>query len=1150
MSTIDPNDKFLVQRGENSYRTNASELMSTIDTTKDWMLIQRGENSFKVSAQDVKDQLGSGEGGDPVIISTALVQDQTNSNRFTGNSFTTEVNGAQVAQLKMEASVTGALSIEGTTDVVEENNSTGSSSIPLKLKTDFNLNNGTFEVGDVVQTSGTYQPVTSEITNVTQALNMVASNWGSPGRVLNGDQSTKGSSVNFSASDTDEWGTIDFGEEIDVTSFNAFTRILSVPNQFRLVDEAGNVVHFVQDFPTQGANPTVIYSGLPIKARYYQQRVFNGGIWTSDDFHTFNLNGPQVICSNVDVAAGTGTYELDNTILEFADNTDLKYFQAGDVVKAAEYAVGAEVVPGGVDFTSPPDANYQERFSNIFGPENATFYKSGKTDITVTFTPPLEYVGGQMQMYHAKINGIEIFYEEGGTTYFDPNESNTGISTINIQPDQTIRQIRFFTSPGSVNNSVSWIKLSGQVVTLSLDQFKVVSTNVAANKMIVDGGDWSTGNTVTVPAKRGEGTISSISGTNVVIAPFVDNAFITDQYLVHKEPKVVTVTPKSDSIDDYDRATKVLALSGDKDLLDFATGDEVSMCDADGNPAQATVETSGVTTTEAKDIWAPVAQDIDADGAYNNGNGNLGKILDTDATSGVQLDSNGGDSFNGVRFNIPITSTDGSGLEIGIYTVSHGNYFAGTVKVNNVDYTTPGLPPIPNEYGPGEMVVPIPVGNISLTSVKGRAFSGGATGLTYIRNAGNKQLLVDQARFTPTPENGGQQLIVNFEDNTNLQYFKAGDVLKSQVPTGNPDWNETKMWSNFISSQSGSWGSGTPSNVFDGNTGTDVLEETAITFNPPDLTFTDKIEIYTSTNNNNDGSKVYRVITTNGTYETTAGSANSAHGNYYVGWVTMTQDMSSGSKGPILEIYTGQSDVWNSWYAVRVDGKILVDPSGSISVVKSEPENNRLFVTALTVTAGETFSKSISGTGTIDIVDPMTSTITLSASNDEWAADYYVTTPAKPAVSMTAYLNFDGDGAVTGLQSFPYSSLMLNVYSPTLTFPNTFSTGDAPDVSIPSPSYLQTAVTGIGDVDTEKVSSNILFPATTTVLGLKTPKTYTTEEFGEFCRWACSYEYRDAVKTVQDTEETVADLREKAEKLALNFINAQAEKKSPSGEGA
>ena len=134
MSTINDDDLFLVERTNTSHKVTAENLMSTIQDT-DLMLVQRGTESFKVTCEDVKDQLGGG--GLPVISKAELTQDQTNANRFTNNSFTTTITGKDISSLQMEATVTGALGIEGTTDAIETNGYTGSTSVPLGLKSDF-----------------------------------------------------------------------------------------------------------------------------------------------------------------------------------------------------------------------------------------------------------------------------------------------------------------------------------------------------------------------------------------------------------------------------------------------------------------------------------------------------------------------------------------------------------------------------------------------------------------------------------------------------------------------------------------------------------------------------------------------------------------------------------------------------------------------------------------------------------------------------------------------------------------------------------------------------------------------------------------------------------------------------------------------------
>ena len=57
MSTVNDNDKFLVERENISYTLTADKLMSNIQDT-DLMLIERSDVSYKVSAKDVKEQLG------------------------------------------------------------------------------------------------------------------------------------------------------------------------------------------------------------------------------------------------------------------------------------------------------------------------------------------------------------------------------------------------------------------------------------------------------------------------------------------------------------------------------------------------------------------------------------------------------------------------------------------------------------------------------------------------------------------------------------------------------------------------------------------------------------------------------------------------------------------------------------------------------------------------------------------------------------------------------------------------------------------------------------------------------------------------------------------------------------------------------------
>ena len=86
MSTIKDDDKFLVQRGNNSHQTNASDLMSTIRDT-DLMLVQRGTDSYKVTGEDVKDSLAPANQAPDIAAVTLTEVNPDGSGRFTNNEF-------------------------------------------------------------------------------------------------------------------------------------------------------------------------------------------------------------------------------------------------------------------------------------------------------------------------------------------------------------------------------------------------------------------------------------------------------------------------------------------------------------------------------------------------------------------------------------------------------------------------------------------------------------------------------------------------------------------------------------------------------------------------------------------------------------------------------------------------------------------------------------------------------------------------------------------------------------------------------------------------------------------------------------------------------------------------------------------------------
>ena len=107
----------------------------------------------------------------PVINSVVLTQDAVNDKRFSNNSFTTTVDATnRPTQLAMEAQVVGALSLAIGSDLITAEDADGKAPLDLTLASDVNLGNGRLEVGDVVKTSTSYTPETSEIVSTSSGV--------------------------------------------------------------------------------------------------------------------------------------------------------------------------------------------------------------------------------------------------------------------------------------------------------------------------------------------------------------------------------------------------------------------------------------------------------------------------------------------------------------------------------------------------------------------------------------------------------------------------------------------------------------------------------------------------------------------------------------------------------------------------------------------------------------------------------------------------------------------------------------------------------------------------------------------------------------------------------------------------------------------
>ena len=283
-------------------------------------------------------------------------------------------------------------------------------------------------------------------------------------------------------------------------------------------------------------------------------------------------------------------------------------------------------------------------------------------------------------------------------------------------------------------------------------------------KVLIDQGvrDLGDNKVSTVNAKQGSGTISDITGTQVTITPFTDNCFKETQHLVHVTPKTVLVNPKTDAISNI--AGNVLTFTGDKDLYQFANGDPVYMCNADGSTATVKFTTDTISNVEFESAWN---QDEDWSSCLTS-------------TSGVPVELKS-QAFNGTPSAGSSTSAkiDGSDSPM-IFTPPTPIAFTTSIRIyggsNSDDWR------VQTDDGYSEWVevdsgnwTTIFAGSGRVITIEGRETTGtNACRLGAIEIDGRQ--LVD-----PGVNNSSAGLtsnnVLTFNSATNLTKFKSGDIL-------------------------------------------------------------------------------------------------------------------------------------------------------------------------------------------------------------------------------------------------------------------------------------------------------------------------------------------------------------------------------------
>lgn len=602
------------------------------------------------------------------------------------------------------------------------------------------------------------------------------------------------------------------------------------------------------------------------------------------------------------------------------------------------------------------------------------------------------------------------------------------------------------------NSTFGWSEVTDDIYPLTLTSVGVTGTGAGAGgrfvavevdgELLVDQGvrDFGDNKVSTISPKQGQGTISDITGSVVTIDPYTDNCFKESQSLTHATPKPILITPQTDDITDV--TGNVLTFSGDKDLLNFAAGDAVSMVNADGSAATYSATTSAITTVDLQSITG-------SSSGFTSGGANL-----YNGTGGTASTSNGsGTRAGSISFN-PALPAGTSQISYYEYNGSSSSTRPMTVTISYDDATSDVIN------------TQISAGNTRVHPVDS---AKQIKSIGWSAEVANESLNINQLKLGPNviDLSDYDQTVLTFTDNTNLQYWKDGEVVGGYQGTIS---GTNSVGTGIFNFATFPYENKTYTQIFD-----PPVPCTSFQFRARPTDGQDSMESKISINGGGFTSIQQGDIQTN--Y------------NVPSGLTSLTYKFG---------VQAGNTHFGPGFGQLRFDGGdlddiVIVDSTTftwKVVTVIGTPDlvNNTITVSGGSWSNGDTLTKSISGTGTVLTTNPQNSTMTLSANNEEWVDGYYVQTPERPAIGQIGYLEFGSNGNVTGVTLAPQPAVVMANPNPVLTFPAQFGTGETPDTELPYPTSLQTTITASNTfidltVNSSTASSNVLFPATTTFLG-------------------------------------------------------------------
>ena len=219
--------------------------------------------------------------------------------------------------------------------------------------------------------------------------------------------------------------------------------------------------------------------------------------------------------------------------------------------------------------------------------------------------------------------------------------------------------------------------------------------------------------------------------------------------------------------------------------------------------------------------------------------------------------------------------------------------------------------------------------------------------------------------------------VLTFSSNRDIEYFRPGDVVK-ESGTGNPDWNETQIWSaNFTG-----WRDN-PKNAFDGDADTEasnIISTPAgvMIFSPnPPINVVSSFKFFHKTGDAS--TKRYRI--NEGAWVTTPNG-----GLVDTGFTGKLNKFEFGDK---------RDEYGGSITYFEVDGKLLVDATSTYKVVSTNKAASQITVDGGTWALGERLRSpnNFSGAGSVQVTT--SNAIVLREDNYEWIDGFYVTVPAQ-----------------------------------------------------------------------------------------------------------------------------------------------------------